>query len=171
MLNARLVRVAAAIAVVALVAACGESNEVGSGVDLNFEDQVNQSLDATTTTSPPTTVAGGGQQQGAIGEATTTTKPPVATTAAPIQHFEVAIRGDRAGTSQFDPPVAVVKAGTLVRWTNTDSKPRSVVADGGQFDSGMLAPGATFVWKASGSGRINYSDGTRPYAVGAVEIR
>lgn len=169
----RLRLVALLFAFVMVAAACGNDNKVGKDVDLSFEDQVNQGLDATTTTAAPaTTLPGEAPAQGAIGRETTTTAPAVTTTTvAAAKFFEVAILGDKQGTTQFDPSVAVVKPGTLVRFTNRDAKARSVIADGGQFDSGMLQPGANFVWKATGSGRINYSDGTRPYAVGAIEIQ
>jgi hypothetical protein len=45
------------------------------------------------------------------------------------------------------------------------------VSDAGVFDSGPIAPGATWDWVAQGAGDYNYSDGTRPYAVGTIQVR
>ncbi|MFP5325981.1 MAG: hypothetical protein ACLGHT_00690, partial [Acidimicrobiia bacterium] len=84
---------------------------------------------------------------------------------------EISINADNSGTSQFSPSAIAVAKGVTVRWTNRDSVARSVEADGGEFNSGPIAPGGTFLWKASQAGAFNYADGTRPYAVGRIEVR
>lgn len=172
------------------LAACGGSNKVGSGVDLNLKDQVNnQRLGATTTTAAPaSTVTTASQRLGVGSQATTTTttaapvtttaKPAVVTTttAAPapvaptVPTLDVAINGDSGGQSQFDPSQARVYSGTLVKWTNRDSVARSIEADDGTFMSPSIPPGESYTYKADQPGKYNYHDGTRPYAVGLLEV-
>lgn len=163
------------------LAACGEDNKVGEGVDLNIKDQVNsQRLGATTTTTTAAPTETSAPQSAAVGRATTTTTAaPVATTAAAptttttakeATALVIEINGDAGGKSQFDPSQARVYVGTVVKWTNTDTVARSVEADDGTFASGNLAPGETFSYKTDKVGRFNYHDGTRPYAVAALEV-
>jgi plastocyanin len=83
--------------------------------------------------------------------------------------FVIKIQSDSAGY-QFEPRVAAVAAGTIVRWTNTDSVARSVEADQGQFKSSSIPPGGSFDYATSAKGQFNYHDGTRPYAVGTLGV-
>ncbi len=46
--------------------------------------------------------------------------------------------------------------GTTVQWINDDSVAHTVTADGGAFDSGSLAPGATFSFTFSQAGDFPY---------------
>lgn len=172
------IRVSALVVVlVALVAAgCSSDNKVGEDVDLSIGKQVDQQRlgQATTTLAPPPTVAGaqpGGPA--AIGRATTTTKAPETTTTTQRkeQFFEIGIFGDNSGSSQFNPSAVAVARGVNIRWTNRDTVARSVEAENGAFNSGMIPPGGTFIWKADKAGAFNYTDGTRPYAVGRLEVR
>ncbi|MDQ3106969.1 MAG: hypothetical protein M3Q68_04110 [Actinomycetota bacterium] len=174
---------------VLLFSACGEDNKVGESIDLGIKSEVEQErLGArTTTTAPAQTTAPPQQQQqqkAAVGATTAppTTKapttvpptvPPTAppTTAAPERiAIEISINGDSSGTTQFEPSQTRVFVGSLVKWTNGDSVARSVEADNGSFKSGMLEPGQSFTYRAANAGRFNYTDGTRPYAVGALEV-
>ena len=56
----------------------------------------------------------------------------------------------------FEPTQLSVAAGTTVAWTNVDDIPHSVTADDQRFDSGAVAPGQTFRWKAEGAGPVSY---------------
>lgn len=171
MTSRSVVRVLAALIVLA-VSACGSSNKVGSKSLVNFKDQTQQRLGVTTTTAArsDTTAAGTGGHLG-VGASTTTTAAARATTTAPAQQsFEIDINGDNSGTTQFDPSAARVFAGTTVRFVNKDSVARSVEADNGSFASGSIAPGGTWNYKAGTAGQFNYHDGTRPYAVGNLEV-
>lgn len=169
-----LVRVTAVLFL--LLAACGEDNKVGEDVDLGIKSQVEQErLGArTTTTAPPETTVPPEQQKASVGAAPTTTAPPTTappTTQAPEKvAIEITINGDDSGTTQFEPSQARVFVGSLVKWTNTDSVTRSLEADDGTFASGPLQPGQSFTYRAEKVGRFNYTDGTRPYAVGALEV-
>jgi plastocyanin len=128
----------------------------------------------TTVTTPSTVVAGPGVL--AVGATTTTvrrttTTLPTTTTVEQVAIL-ISINGDSGGatTTQFDPSAARVFVGSLVEWVNHDKVARSVVADNHVFGSAMLAPGATFSYRAVTVGTFNYHDGTRPYAVGSLEV-
>jgi plastocyanin len=58
--------------------------------------------------------------------------PATAATAVTIMNFA------------FSPASISVPVGSTVTWTNQDSTAHTVTADDGSFDSGSLAPGATF---------------------------
>jgi plastocyanin len=49
-----------------------------------------------------------------------------------------------AADNRFDPPTLTVQPGTTIRWTNTGKHPHTVTDQGGKFDSGDIAPGATY---------------------------
>jgi plastocyanin len=160
------IRIAAAfVALTFLVAACGDEKSVGDESLLEGTEGGTEGTrlgETTTTTIDPsanTTVAS---------TAPPTTAPP--TTAAAAVAVEVSINSDTTAGGQFQPRVAQVPSGSIVRFVNRDSVPRSVVADGGAFDSGEIPPGGTWDWVAGGAGSYNYSDGTRPYAVGSIEV-
>ena len=155
--------ISAVIVAMAVLAGCGGDETVGEDLRTEgFEDDGSGRLGEreTTTTAAP-------------GEATATTAPPAAaptTTAAPQQQtaIEIKIQADDAA-SQFEPSIARIYAGTCARFVNTDSVPRSVEADDGSFSSGEIAPGASYD-ACPAAGRHNYHDGTRPYAVGSLEV-
>jgi plastocyanin len=154
----------ALLALVLLAGACSSKKDVGDESLLKGTDdkQGDTRLGETTTTTAPkneTTVTTG---------ATATTAPPTTQKAAPS--VEVAINSDTTAGGQFQPRVVQVPSGAIVRFTNRDSVARSVVSDDGVFDSGPIAPGATWDWTAGGAGSYNYSDGTRPYAVGTIDV-
>jgi plastocyanin len=161
-------RLALGVCTAMLLAACGESNKVGSKSLINFQDEAQQRLGQSTPSPAPAPVAAA--TAGAPGK-----QALAAPTAAPRQASEeqvaltIAINDDSAGTN-FDPSVARVLAGSQVRWVNNDKVPRSVESDTGAFASGMLQPGAAWIWKFKAAGKFNYHDGTRPYAVGLVEV-
>jgi len=165
--------VIALLALVGLTAACGGEKDVGDeslleGTDGGEDDGRLGETTTTTTTAPaaPTETT-------APAAPTETTAPPATqppTTVAAAPSVEVAINSDTTAGGQFQPRVAQVPSGAIVRFVNRDSVPRSVVADTGAFDSGEIAPGGSWDWVAGGAGSYNYSDGTRPYAVGSVEV-
>jgi plastocyanin len=99
--------------------------------------------------------------------ATARPTPPPTQKAAP---FAIAINGDNTSKPQFDPPAARVYTGTVITFTNRDTVPRSAVSDNGVFDSGPIAPGATWQYTAATVGTFNYHDGTRPYAVAYFQV-
>jgi len=165
--------VAVALAVTALAAVgCSEDTAVGEGVNLNIKDKaegLRLGETTTTTAAPEEQEEQGGRA--ALGDTTTTTVPATTTTVAAREvALQIAINSDTSGSTQFVPSAARVFAGSLVEFVNTDSVPRSVVADNGAFDSGMIPPGGTWRYDATQPGAYNYHDGTRPYAVGTIEV-
>ena len=56
----------------------------------------------------------------------------------------------------FQPGSIKVAAGGTVTWTNNDSMPHTVTADDGSFDSGPVAPGATFSRVFPALGTVSY---------------
>lgn len=160
-----------AMAALALSGACSNKTKVGSGFHVNDATPTSACRlgECTTTTAPtPTTASRVATTQTTARPVTTTTRPVTTTTARSVVYV-VKIYPDSAG-QQFQPRVATFKAGTVVRWTNTDSVPRSVEGDNGEFTSPSLAPGASFEWTPRSAGTINYHDGTRPYAVGTLDV-
>jgi plastocyanin len=146
--------------------ACGGGSSVGEDIDVD-------TLDGTAAprlgerTAAPTAKATSAPASGRPA-ATAAAKTP-APAAAPS--LVIKIQSDNAaGGSQFDPRIARVRRGSIVRWTNTDDKPRSVEADNGAFRSPSIPPGGKFDYTADTAGSFNYHDGTRPYAVGSLEV-
>ena len=153
-----------------VLSACGGGDEVGDSSLLDFDASDQAALGVTTTT--------------AAGE-TTTTKPAQAkittTTAAPVQKTTTTLPPDKetvtlevtinASSPYFKPGVVEVLVGSKVRFINKDSQPHSVVADNGSFDSGPIPPNGVFVYTANQRGQFNYSDGTRPFAVGVIDVQ
>lgn len=68
----------------------------------------------------------------------------------------------------FDPADITIPSGTVVEWVNEGNNPHSVVADDGQFDSGMLNPGDSFRVMFSGSGTVTYH--CSPSMTGSVTV-
>lgn len=183
----RVIQLLCCVVLATLLSSCGDENKVGSDKILDFKEQTNDRLGVTTTTvaAPTETTTAQGPAKAAVGATTTTTAAVVATTttqapattAAPTttearkeQAFEISITADNSGTSQFDPSASRVFKGTLVRFVNKDSVARSVEEDRGAFKSGAIAPGGSFDYRADTVGKFNITDGTRPYAVGSLEV-
>jgi plastocyanin len=59
----------------------------------------------------------------------------------------------------FHPQKLTIKAGTAITWINKDPAYHSVIADGGQFQSGLLAIGQVFSFTFD-------KEGTYPYHCG-----
>jgi len=70
----------------------------------------------------------------------------------------------------FAPNTINVNVGSTVTWTNTDNSPHSVVADGGQFNSGSIAPGGKFNYAFPSAGAFAYHDGANPKMSGMVNV-
>jgi plastocyanin len=56
----------------------------------------------------------------------------------------------------FQPETIEVPPGTEVTWTNGDPEAHTVTAEGGEFDSGPIDPGATFATTFDRSGTVAY---------------
>src|ERR1700730_15994740 len=56
----------------------------------------------------------------------------------------------------FAPTVIHVGPGAVVQWTNSSPLAHTVTADDGSFDSGSVAPDATFTWTFDAPGTYQY---------------
>ena len=178
------------LAAVALVgSACGSDNKVGDESLLNFKEQANDRLgETTTTTAAPTTTTVAGKAtttttkpgaKAGVGSTTTTAKGSTAPTA-PVQTTttqlaqtvrEIHIYGDSdPGHDALEPLTQTAYTGSIIRWINNDTVPRSVRAASGQFASPMIAPGASWDYAARTAGEFDYSDDTRPYVTGKLVV-
>ena len=158
----------AAATLALLLAGCSDGSSVGNedlleGTDGSGGTRLGE------TTIPPTT-ASTAPPAADPGKPTTTRAAPTTTAKPAAQGYPIKIQPDQAGT-QFEPRVAQVFAGTPVTWTNTDSVPRSVEFSDQSFNSGPIPPGGSATFTANRAGEFNYSDGTRPYAVGTLRVQ
>ncbi|MFB3855587.1 MAG: cupredoxin domain-containing protein [Vicinamibacterales bacterium] len=49
----------------------------------------------------------------------------------------------QSGSQSYSPNPATIRAGQRVAWRNADSTAHTATADGGAFNTGIIAPGAT----------------------------
>ncbi len=72
---------------------------------------------------------------------------------------------------RFRPKNVTIKVGSTLTWTNNDSIPESVTSDTpGLFDSGSLAPGATWKYTFSKTGVFPYHSTGKDGAFGSVTV-
>lgn len=73
--------------------------------------------------------------------------------------------------AKYRPKNLTVKVGTTLTWTNADSVPQSVTSDApGLFDSGLLAPGATFSYTFAAVGIFPYHSSATNSTFGSVTV-
>jgi|WetSurMetagenome_2_1015567.scaffolds.fasta_scaffold413937_1 plastocyanin len=71
----------------------------------------------------------------------------------------------------FGPNAASLKAGQTVAWKNSDSVSHTATADGGAFDTGVIAPGATSTpVTVSATGTFAYHCAIHPSMVASVAV-
>ena len=68
------------------------------------------------------------------------------------------------------PASTTVVAGTTVTWTNGDAEAHTVTADDGSFDSGNVAPGASFQRTFSSAATVKYHCAIHPEMTGTVMV-
>lgn len=71
----------------------------------------------------------------------------------------------------FQPGSSAIAVGGTVTWTNNDSMPHTVTADDGSFNSGSIAPGATYSHTFSASGTVSYHCSFHPSMHGSVVVQ
>jgi hypothetical protein len=165
---------AALLVAAAVVGGCSNGSKVGAGVDTTKHTGGNLSLgqDTTTTGAPGFTIPAQTAPPTTHARVTTppTTPRTTPTTAAPGTYLVITINGDNASFTQFSPARVSAYVGTPVHWQNHDTKPRSVVESNGAFRSPLIPPGGEWVYVPPAPGDFNYVDGTRPYAVGELQV-
>ena len=70
----------------------------------------------------------------------------------------------------FEPGTVSVPVGATVTWTNTGSRPHTVTADDGSFDSGRLDPGEEFSLTFDQPGTFTYHCGFHPEMRGSIVV-
>src|SRR5215210_3539231 len=70
----------------------------------------------------------------------------------------------------FQPASLEVPVGTTVTWTNSGEAPHTVTADDGAFDSGRLAPGASFSQTFDTAGTVTYHCEIHPNMMGTIVV-
>ena len=72
----------------------------------------------------------------------------------------------------FSPSDLEVRVGDEITWTNDDADAHTVTAtSGASFDSGTLAQGASFTFKAEKAGTIAYFCAIHPSMKGTITVR
>jgi plastocyanin len=75
---------------------------------------------------------------------------------------------------KFEPTPITVHNGDTVEWKNYDSVPHTVTEDGGAtapvFDSGNIAPGATWRYLVQKQGTYHYNCTIHPYMKGELIV-
>lgn len=164
----------ALLGLTSVLAACGEDNKVGSGVDTDIEGQGGPRLgEATTTVPPETTVAPTTAAPPPTAAQVVTTAPPATaapTTTPPTTQRAAQVLEVSITSAGFEPANVRVYTGQQVRFTNKDEQVRSVKAGDNSFSSGDLAPGASWTFATNQAGRYDITDGTRPFVVGSIEV-
>jgi len=164
-------RTLAALALLACLGAtgaCANSNKVGDDKTLAFKEKEGGRVgDVATTTTPPASTTAA---PATTAKSAAPTAKPAATTAPPTTQVTSAPVTIQITSQRYEPFAFSVKVGTTIRVVNNDSQPRTITADAGQFDSGQIAPGATWTYQTTTPGKINFHDETRPYVVGQMEV-
>jgi len=71
----------------------------------------------------------------------------------------------------FAPATASLQVGQQVRWHNADRITHTATQDGGGFDTGFLAPGATSASiTVTAPGTLRYHCSVHPSMVGALDV-
>lgn len=70
----------------------------------------------------------------------------------------------------FTPNTVSISVGSTVMWTNKDNAPHAVVADGGAFSSGAIAPSGQYSYAFPTAGTFTYHDSSNPSMVGTVNV-
>lgn len=170
----RTARPIALLCLVALgLAACGGDESVGDESVLQFDQDDSAAFGATTTAPTETTLLTATTVPPGVEAEVTTTTAAVqeTTTTLPPEQQEVSVEVKILDNSPyFDPSRSAVPVGGKIRFVNAGSATFNIVSDTGAFDSGPIAPGAVWIFDADAPGTFNYSDGSRPYAVGSFQV-
>lgn len=101
---------------------------------------------------------------------TPTSSTSATTTPSAAASVVVTINGINGGMS-FSPDPATVQAGQTVAWKNADTTSHTATQDGGGFDTGAIAPGATSkAITMSTPGTLKYHCSFHPSMVGSVTV-
>ena len=91
---------------------------------------------------------------------------PSSSTSAPAAGAAVSITN-----FTFDPADITVKPGGAVTWTNNDSVAHTITGNAGEFDSGSVAPGATYSHTFDKAGSFSYHCTVHPSMTAKVTVQ
>ena len=74
-------------------------------------------------------------------------------------------------TAAFSPNPDTIAVGDTLTWTNNDSTAHTTTADGTAWNSGTIAPGASFSRTFAAAGTFTYHCAIHPGMVGTVTVR
>ena len=108
---------------------------------------------------------------GLLGKGTASSGTPAAKTIKATHTPPGPVSGISINNGKFRPKNVSVKVGTMLTWTNNDSTAQSVTSDTpGVFDSGSLAPGATWQFTFSKAGVFPYHSTGVAGSYGSVTV-
>ncbi len=153
-------------------AACSSQKKVGSAIDVNALKSKNGLLGQVNANQKK------GGNNVVLGQATPVPTGNAAAAQAANAQRQAQINAQKQSVAVsfaitptgFNPYYIRVYAGGVVSVTNQDKVARSVTADRGQFDSGLIKPGGTWEYDPKTPGKFNFHDSTRPYVVGTLEV-
>ena len=170
----KIFRIAVAALILLAGVACSNEKKVGSEIDLKTLSEKSQVLGKV----PKSTGAANGgflgqtnnddaakkkaQDQAAANQAEQNAK-------AEQQKKDAAVKV-AITQSGYDPYVIRVYVGGVVIFTNNFNKPASVTADRGEFDSGPIAPGASWQYQPKTAGEFNFHDMNRVFVIGKLQV-
>jgi YVTN family beta-propeller protein len=99
-----------------------------------------------------------------------TPSPTIAAAASPAPAAAPTRADVRIAGFAFSPATIHVAPGTTVTWTNSDSAPHTTTSRDGAWDSGRLAPGASFSVTLSTPGTYEYVCMIHPFMRGTVVV-
>ncbi len=70
----------------------------------------------------------------------------------------------------FSPSSLSISVGSTVTWMNNDTAAHAVVADGGAFSSGAIAPGERYGYVFPTAGTFTYHDSANAKMTGVVNV-
>ena len=99
----------------------------------------------------------------------TPTPTPHPTSTPPPPDLIITILGDNGGMS-YSPASANASVGQTVIWRNSDSTLHTATANGGAFDTNLIAPGAEVSILMQSSGNFNYHCNVHPGMTGSLSV-
>jgi plastocyanin len=167
-------RVAAVLLLAVSLAGCSSEKKVGSAIDIEKLAEKNQALGGAKLDKKKTSGGFVGdtekkEQEQAQAQAQAAANQASQDAAAEVQKDKAAVSFSITG-SGYDPYVIRVFTGGRITVVNRFTKPASVTADRGEFDSGLIAPGDTWSYEPETPGKFNFHDSGRPYVVGSLEV-
>ena len=74
-------------------------------------------------------------------------------------------------TGGFAPAKVTIDTGDSIKWVNSDTVNRQVVATGGQFASPVIRPGGNWTRRFDTAGTFKYRDALKPAQNGTIEVK